>query len=49
MIIYRAEYQGEVFHILFALDKEDHNVRIITVYRPAPEAWDEGFRRRKKP
>ena len=44
-----TEYQREVFHILFALDKEDQNVRIITVYRPAPEAWDEGFRRRKKP
>ena len=43
-----AEYRGEASHILLALDKEGDAVRVITVYRPDPAQWDEGFRRRKK-
>jgi hypothetical protein len=42
-----AEYQGDIFHILFAVDLEGANVRIVTVYRPNPEEWEEGFRIRR--
>ena len=42
-----AEYQGDIFHILFAVDLEGVNVRIVTAYRPNPEEWEEGFRTRR--
>jgi hypothetical protein len=42
-----SEYQGDIFHILFALDLEGANVRIVTAYRPNPEEWEEGFRKRR--
>jgi hypothetical protein len=42
-----AEYQGDIFHILFAVDLEGFNVRIVTVYRPNPAEWEEGFRTRR--
>jgi hypothetical protein len=42
-----SEYQGDIFHILFALDLEGVNVRIVTAYRPNPEEWEEGFRTRR--
>jgi hypothetical protein len=35
------------FHILFAVDAGDDNVRIVTAYRPDPEEWEPGFERRK--
>ncbi len=44
----RAEYHGEPFHALFALDRESNYVRVITVYYPDPQIWEEGFRRRKE-
>jgi len=43
----RSEYQRAIFHILYAVDVEGDNVRIITAYRPDPEEWDEGFRNRR--
>jgi hypothetical protein len=42
-----SEYQGDIFHILFAVDLEGVNVRIVTAYRPDPEDWEEGFRTRR--
>ena len=42
-----AEYQGDIFHILFAVDLEGVNVRIVTAYRPNSEEWEEGFRTRR--
>jgi len=42
-----SEYQGDIFHILFAVDLEGVNVRIITAYRPTPEEWEEGFKVRR--
>ena len=42
-----SEYQGDIFHILFAVDLEGVNVRIVTVYRPNPGEWEEGFRTRR--
>jgi hypothetical protein len=43
----RAEYQTEPIHILFALDRDGNNVRVITVYRPDPQRWEDNYRRRK--
>ena len=42
-----SEYQGDIFHVLFAVDLEGVNVRIVTVYRPTLEEWEEGFRTRR--
>lgn len=42
-----SEYQGEIFHILFAVDLKGVNVRVVTAYRPNPEEWEEGFRTRR--
>ena len=42
-----SEYQGDIFHILFAVDLEGVNVRIITAYRPGLEEWEEGFKERR--
>jgi hypothetical protein len=36
------------FHILFATDTEDDNVRVVTAYRPDPNEWEPGFTRRKR-
>jgi hypothetical protein len=44
----RSEYHGKIFHILYAVDVEGGNVRIVTAYRPNPEEWDEGFRSRRR-
>lgn len=42
-----AEHRGAAAHIVFALDREGGNVRVITVYRPAPDEWEADLRRRK--
>jgi len=42
-----SQYQGDIFHILFAVDLEGGNVRIVTAHRPKPEEWTEGFRARR--
>lgn len=44
-----AMASGFVFHILFAADVPDTNVRVITAYRPDPTQWDGDFRRRLHP
>ena len=44
-----AEYAGEASHILFALDRAEDTVRVITVYHPDPAQWEADLRRRKKP
>ena len=43
-----SEYKGEVFHILFSIDVEGDNVRIITVYRPNPRDWEDDLKTRRK-
>lgn len=35
------------FHVLFATDTEDDNVRVVTAYRPDPAEWDPDLLRRK--
>ena len=42
-----SEYRGEQIHILFAIDTEGDNVRIITAYRPSPTEWEEDFKTRR--
>ena len=42
-----SEHQGDIFHILFAVDLEGLNVRIVTAYRPNREEWEDGFRTRR--
>lgn len=44
----RSEYEGDVFHLLCAVDEQGDNVRIIiAAYRPDPPEWAEGFRNRR--
>lgn len=45
----RTEHEGETFHVLFAADVPNGEVRIITAYRPAPDEWDQDFRKRREP
>ncbi len=42
-----SEYRGDIFHILFAVDLDGPNVRIITAYRPNPKEWQGEFRIRR--
>lgn len=43
-----TEYQGEKFHILFAIDEEGDNVRIITAYRPNLFEWNRDCKTRRE-
>ena len=42
-----THYEKDVYHVLFALDIENRNVRIVTAYRPDPVEWDYDLKRRK--
>ncbi|ABB33306.1 hypothetical protein Gmet_3092 [Geobacter metallireducens GS-15] len=44
----RAEHEEVVFHILFALDRDNDAVRIITTYTPSSEKWEADGRTRRK-
>lgn len=36
------------FHVLFAVDAEGDNIRVVTAYRPDPEEWEPpDFKRRR--
>ena len=37
----------KTFHVLFAADVENENVRVITAYYPSREEWDDSFRKRR--
>ena len=43
-----AELEGEVFHILIAVDEQKDNVRIITSYKPGSDEWREDLKTRRK-
>jgi len=43
-----AEYEGEAFHVLIAVDERDDNVRIVTSYRPGLDKWCEDMKTRRK-
>ena len=44
----RGEAAGIVFHVQIATDVQGNNVRIVTMYIPEPDEWDEEFRFRKR-
>ncbi len=37
-----------VFHVLFATDCDDDNVRVITAYRPDNAEWSSDFKTRRR-
>ena len=41
-----ARQRTKVFHVLFATDVTNQNVRAVTAYYPSPETWDGTFKRR---
>ena len=43
-----TEYVGECYHILFATDVEDENVRIVTTYRPSKLEWLSDLKTRRR-
>ena len=43
----RGETQEAVFHAQVATDVEGDNIRVVTMYTPDAEEWDEKFRKRK--
>ena len=43
----RGEAQGVVFHVQIATDVSSRNVRIVTMYLPQPDEWDESLRVRR--
>jgi hypothetical protein len=43
----RGESEGCVFHAQIATDVEGENIRIVTMYTPDPDEWDEGLRFRR--
>jgi hypothetical protein len=44
-----ARHGSTVFHVLFAADVENGNIRVVTAYRPSPDQWNEDLKRRRKP
>ena len=43
----RGKVPEFVFHALVAMDLEGDNVRLVTMYLPDPERWDENGRVRR--
>jgi hypothetical protein len=43
----RGDYNGSVFHVQVATDLEGGNIRVVTMYIPDPDEWDEGLRYRR--
>jgi hypothetical protein len=42
--------QGDtIFHVLFAVEVAEENVRVVTAYHLRPEEWSEDLKRRKRP
>jgi hypothetical protein len=42
-----AENYGVGFHVLFATDIENDNIRVVTAYRPDLEEWEPDLRTRR--
>jgi len=42
-----AENANTIFHILFAVDMEGNNVRVVTVYKPDPNSWVDSMKLRR--
>ena len=39
---------ADSFHILFAVDVAEDNLRVVTAYRPDPGEWETDLRTRRK-
>ena len=42
-----ARYEGDAFHVVFAVDVEGDNVRVVTAYRPDRSEWEMDFKTRR--
>ena len=42
-----ARHDAEAFHILFAVDVQGDNVRVVTAYRPDPAEWQPDLKARR--
>lgn len=42
-----SQYQNLIFHVLFAVDVQGDNVRVVTAYRPDLEEWEEDMKTRR--
>ena len=42
-----ARHGTEPFHVLFAVDVEGDNVRVVTAYRPDAREWEEDLKTRR--
>lgn len=43
-----SRYKHAVFHVLFAVDVEGDNVRVVTAYYPDPKEWEADLKTRRK-
>ena len=43
-----ARHGAEAYHVLFAADVQESNVRIVTAYRPSPSEWQSDLKTRRK-
>jgi hypothetical protein len=43
-----SKYRDKVFYVLFAVDVEEDNIRVITAYYPSTDEWEEGLKTRRK-
>jgi hypothetical protein len=44
-----APSEEGIVHVLFAVDVEGDNVRVVTAYRPDPRDWERDLKTRRKP
>ena len=44
-----AASEGGLFHVLFGVDVDGDNVRIVTAYRPNADEWESDLKSRKEP
>ncbi len=42
-----GRHGGETFHVLFGMDVDGQNVRIITAYYPSPDEWELDLKTRR--
>lgn len=42
-----SHFQEKTFHVLFAVDVENKNVRVVTAYYPSVEGWNDSFKKRR--
>lgn len=43
-----SRFAGRPFHVLFAADLQDDNVRVITAYYPSLEEWEDDLKTRRR-